>query len=294
MLSLRSLLIFKTAAETGSFTQAAKKLYITQSAVSHTIRDLEESTGMILFDRLSKRIELTADGKLLLQESIPLLTASRQLEKRLADPKRQPPVQIVSSITIAGFWLPSILQRLQKQLPDISVHVNVVRAAEALDILQSGDAELAFVEGARPNPPFTYKIFDECLLKIVCAPGYTNAARFLSLHDFCSQKLLLREPGSAIRDTLDSRLMLSGYTVTPTWQSVNSTALLKAAISGLGIAVLPENLVRDELNAGTLEELEIENLSLKNDLMAVWHKDKRLSPALNALLCCIHASKYCP
>lgn len=287
MLSLRSLLIFKTVAETGSFTQAAKKLYITQSAVSHTIKDLEVSTGLILFDRISKRIELTSDGKLLLQESIPLLTASRQLEARLSDPNKQTPFQIVSSITIAGFWLPSILQRLEKLQPDLSVQVNVVRAAEALNILRSGNAELAFVEGARPHPPFTYKHFAQCSLKVVCAPGYTNTSQPMCLSHFCNQRLLLREPGSAIRDTLDSELLLSGYHVIPAWQSVNSTALLEAAKAGLGIAVLPENLVHTELLSHTLEEVNIEGLTLKNDLMMVWHKDKHLTPAFHSLLNCI-------
>ena len=287
MLSLRSLMIFKTVAENGSFTAAAKKLYITQSAVSHTIRDLEEATGMVLFDRLSKKVQLTANGQLLLDESAALLAASRELEDRLANPKRCIPLQLVSSITIACFWLPSILQRLKTLLPEVSVRVNVVCAAEALDMLQAGKAELAFLEGVRPNPPFLYRHFASCTLKAVCSPGYVNTKEPMPLPDFCSDKLLLREPGSAIRDTLDSQLLLAGYRVTPAWQSVNSTALLEAAKAGLGIAVLPENLVQNELSLGTLEELTVKDLSLKNELMAVWHRDKHLTPAIDALFSCI-------
>lgn len=283
MLSLRSLLIFRTVTETGSFTKAAKKLYITQSAVSHTIRELEETTGMVLFDRLSKRIRLTTDGKLLLRESAALLAASEQMEKRLADPQAKAPVQVVSSITIACFWLPDILQKLKWKLPGTRFCVNVVSAAKALDVLKNGRAELAFVEGSRPQAPFIYKCFAEYSLKIVCSQDY-RSTDFISLSEFCSEKLLLREQGSAIRDTFDSQLFILGYTVSPIWQSVNSTALLEAAKAGLGIAVLPENLLKNELDSGTLKELKVEKLDLKNELLAVWHKDKSFTPALSALL----------
>lgn len=289
MLSLRSLLIFRTVAETGSFTKAAQELYITQSAVSHTIRELEEVTGMVLFDRLSRRIELTANGRMLLHESAGLLAASEQLEKRIADPQAQAPIQIVSSITIACFWLPDILGKLEKLLPGVKICVNVVSAAEALLILQKGGAELAFVEGARPQPPFSSRCFAEYSLKIVCRPGYWDTKKTMALNDFCREKLLLREPQSAIRNTLDSQLFLRGYTVSPTWQSVNSTALLEAARAGLGIAVLPEDLVNEELRSGALEEIRVESLELKNDLLVVWHRDKHLTTALKALLDCVPA-----
>lgn len=291
MLSLRSLLIFRTVAQTGSFTKAAQELYITQSAVSHTIRELEETTGMVLFDRLSRRIELTANGRMLLQESAGLLAASEQLEKRIADPKAQAPIRIVSSITIACFWLPDILKRLKMRMPEVEVSVQVLSAAEALLLLQKGEAELAFVEGSRPQPPFTSRCFAEYRLSIVCAPDYLNTTMPITTGEFCRERLLLREPASAIRNTLDSQLFLLGYTARPLWQSVNSTALLEAAKAGIGIAILPENLVREELRKGTLKEITVEGLDLKNDMLVVWHRDKHLTAALQALLSCAMAKQ---
>ena len=69
-MNLRHLLIFKTVVDTGSFTKAAKQLFITQSGVSHAIRELEQQTNAVLFDRLSKAIILTPAGKLLLEKVI--------------------------------------------------------------------------------------------------------------------------------------------------------------------------------------------------------------------------------
>lgn len=287
MLSLRHYMIFSAIAETGSFTGAARKLYITQSAVSHAIREMEDYTGTILFDRLSRQVQITAGGKHLLEEITPILTACESLDKRMGQLDSAAPIHIVSSITIAAFWLPQFLLAFRKQAPDIPVFVTVVSAAEAIRILQSGNADLAFAEGARPQGPFCCTRFADYSLKILCSPEYPAAHTIRTVSSFCAEALLLREPGSAIRDTLDSKLLLLGHTIRPAWVSVNSTTLIEAAKAGLGITVLPEVLVTKELSGETLISLDIEGLSLSNELFTIWHKDKQLSPSLRKLLACI-------
>lgn len=104
------------------------------------------------------------------------------------------------------------------------------------------------------------------------------------IEQFCAEKLLLRDKGSAIRDTLDSVLYLSGYTVYPTWTSVNSLALIEAAKAGFGITVLPDVLVQNALSNRELMPLSVDNLLLKNEMIAFWHRDKYLTAPLKALL----------
>ena len=110
-MNLRHLLIFKTVVDTGSFTKAAKQLFITQSGVSHAIRELEQQTNAVLFDRLSKAIILTPAGKLLLEKVIPILSLYYDLEKQIDVLEMSAPLKVVSSITIATFWLPKILKQ---------------------------------------------------------------------------------------------------------------------------------------------------------------------------------------
>lgn len=90
--------------------------------------------------------------------------------------------------------------------------------------------------------------------------------------------------GSAIRDVLDSALYLYGFTAHPLWTSVNSPALIEAAKAGLGITILPDILVKDALNEGSLISLETEGLSLINQLLLVTHKDKYLTEPLAELI----------
>ncbi|MCV4231648.1 LysR family transcriptional regulator [Virgibacillus sp. LDC1] len=284
MMTLRHFEIFRAVAETGNFTRAAERLYITQSAVSHAIRELEEKAETALFDRLSKSVQLTKSGRLLLEEVTPILSSCEALDARISCLEKQAPLHIVSSITIAAFWLPKILKAFQKDWPDILIHVDVVSAANAIEILRNGKADIALIEGAAPQGPFTCIPFASYPLYVVCAPDYLITHNELTLQQFCSEKLLLREKGSAIRDTLDSVLYLSGHTAQPAWTSVNSLALIEAAKAGFGITILPDVLVSEQLLQGELISLSVQDLLLRNELLAVHHRDKYLTTPLRALL----------
>ena len=121
-------------------------------------------------------------------------------------------------------------------------------------------------------------------MHILCAPGYLPVDKMLSMEEFCGERLLLREKGSAIRDTLDSTLYLAGYTAYPSWTSVNSTALIKAAEAGLGLTVLPDLLVGNELREERLLTVQAEGLELKNELLVIRHREKHMTAPLRSLL----------
>ena len=293
-MAFRHLQIFKAVCETENFTRAAKKLYITQSAVSHAIRELEEKTGTALFDRLSKNVRLTQCGDMLLQKLLPVLSAYEVLEAHMKCLEQEAPLRVVSSITIASFWLPAILKDFMKEYPDMPVRVNVVSAGNALDALRSGDVDAALIEGALPPGPFIAMPFASYRMEAVCAPEYILSRRVLTIKELCAEKLLLREKGSATRDTFDSALYLSGHTAHPVWTSVNSLALIEAAKAGLGITILPEVLVREALARGSLISLSIKDLVLENELTAVRHRDKYVTAPLATLFSCMTRRRSAP
>lgn len=299
-MTLRHLQILRAVADNRSFTKAAAQLYITQSAVSHAIRELEEMAGTALFDRTSKKVSLTACGRLLLRESLPVLASCENLERRIKELEKDTPVKLASSITIAAFWLPGIIRGLEEKHSGIQTEVEVVSASNAIKLLEKGEVDAALIEGVIPEGPYESFTFDSYSLRAVCAPGYIKDFRVeeqsgvtgrkpelrksVSPFRLCREKLLLREKGSAIRDTFDSAMLLKGCTFHPLWVSVNSLALIEAAKAGLGITVLPDILVEKELRAGGLTELEIEGISLSNEMHVIYHRDKYLTESLQELL----------
>ena len=175
MMTLRHLYIFKTVTETNNFTKAAEKLYITQSAVSHAIRELEEYAQTALFDRLSKRVQLTRSGELLLEEILPVLAACESLDKRIKGLEKQAPIHVVSSITIAIHWLPNILVGFRKQWPGVTVQVEVVSAANALETLKSKKRiwhswKALFPRVLFSTPPLTNILFWQPVLPNIHVP----------------------------------------------------------------------------------------------------------------------------
>lgn len=281
---LRHLEILEAIAETGTFTGAAKKLYITQSAVSHAVAELEKQAGTALFERLPKGVVLTRCGVSLLEESRSILTACRNLDRRIQHLEENTPVHIVSSITIASFLLPEILNQLKASFPELQVFVRVVSANAALDILQRGDADIAFWEGTVPKGSFQTILLGTYKLCAACAPDFYLPEQTVTLQQLCQYPLLLREKGSAIRDTLDNVLALSNLQAAPVWESVNSLSLIKAAEAGLGVTILPERLLSDSLLLKKLRIVRLEDAEMENQMLALFHKEKYITKPLQMLL----------
>ena len=281
---IRYLEILEAIAETGTFTSAAKKLYITQSAVSHAVAELEKQAGTALFERLPKGVAITHCGASLLEESRSILTACRNLDRRISHLEENTTVHIVSSITIASFLLPEILRDLKTSFPQIPLSVRVVSAITAIDILQRGNADIAFWEGAAPKGNFQTILLGSYNLCAACAPDFDLSVKAISPDQLCRYPLLLREQGSAIRDTLDNTLALANLRVEPVWESVNSLALMKAAEAGLGITILPEKLLSDSLLLKKLRLISLDKMKMENQMLALFHKDKYITKPFQILI----------
>ena len=281
---IRYLEILEAIAETGTFTGAAKKLYMTQSAVSHAIAELEKQAGTALFERHPKGVVLTRCGSSLLEESRSILTASRNLDRRIHHLEENTPVNIVSSITIASFLLPGILMKLKEAFPELHTSVRVASANVAIDILRRGNADIAFWEGTAPQGNFQAIFLGAYRLCAVCAPDFCLSERTITLRQLCQYPLLLREQGSAIRDTLDHVLALANVKAAPVWESVNSFALIKAAEAGLGITILPEKLLSDSLTLHKLRLIHLEGIEMENQMLALYHKEKYITRPFQKLL----------
>ncbi len=281
---IRHLEILEAIEETGTFTGAAKKLFITQSAVSHAVAELEKQSGTALFERLPKGVALTGCGLSLLEESRNILTACRNLDRRIRHLEENTPVHIVSSITIASFLLPEILSELKTSFPQVQFSVRVASANAAIDILQHGNADIAFWEGTAPKGSFHTILLGSYKLCAACAPDFNLSASTVSPGQLCRYPLLLREQGSAIRDTFDNTLALANLKADPVWESVNSLALIKAAEAGLGITILPEKLLSDSLRLKKLRLINLDKIKMENQMLALFHKDKYITKSFQLLI----------
>lgn len=277
-MNYKQCVIFREIAKTNNFTKAATNLFLTQSAVSHAIKDLEEEAGTQLFERLHRSVELTPAGELLLREIQPIIEEFESVEARLPDLEKQPPLKIASCITYAQTELPQLLQRFSVNHPEAHFNVQVFPASESIARLETGEVDLAFIEGKVQQASFQAKKIADYRLCVVAAPDF--AEEQLSLPELLQRPLLLRERGSAVREAFESFVVLQGFKPFPIWESVDSQALVSAVKAGFGLSVLPYRLVKEEILLGKLTEVKITDWQLTNDITALVRKSRYQSRIL--------------
>lgn len=277
-MNYKQCVIFREIAKTNNFTKAATNLFLTQSAVSHAIKDLEEEAGTQLFERLHRSVELTPAGELLLREIQPIIEEFESVEARLPDLEKQPPLKIASCITYAQTELPQLLRRFSVNHPEAHFNVQVFPASESIARLETGEVDLAFIEGKVQQASFQAKKIADYRLCVVAAPDF--AEEQLSLPELLQRPLLLRERGSAVREAFESFVVLQGFKPFPIWECVDSQALVSAVKAGFGLSVLPYRLVKEEILLGKLTEVKITDWQLTNDITALVRKSRYQSRIL--------------
>lgn len=282
-MNIRHLRIFQKVCEAGGITRAAEQLYMTQPAVSHVIAELEQDLGLPLFDRVGRRLCVNGAGKLFLQKADRLLKLYDELEHSGELLGRLAPLRIGSSITLANYLLPDLLCRFE-QCCDTPTRVIVDNAASVAALLRRGELDLALVEGVVAEEGLERRTLPPFQLAVVCAPQHPFAARPITVEELAGARLLLREKGSAIRDTFDSALLLHQAAAEPCWCSVNSQALLQAARQGLGVAVLPAQLIGEDLRRGLVARVEVLGLELPCACQVIHQKGKFQTEPFRLLL----------
>lgn len=282
-MSIRLLYIFKIVCECESITMAAQKLYMSQPAVTHAIQELEQKVAICLFERIGKRLYISDSGRQFYQKVCALLTMYEELEQSAKALEEYPPLRIGSSITNAYLLLPKLLASFQKMYPK-QVQVMVDNAAHIEEKLTKNEIDLAFIEGAIASSTFLRIPIFSYDLQVFCSPCHPLAnAKDITLQALSKEPWLLREKGSAIRNTLDSACLLHDRIIEPLWESVNSQVLIQAVKQGLGISVLPRVLLQEALASEQISEIHlVEPLSCVNHI--VYHKDKHIHNAMRHFL----------
>ncbi len=294
-MELRQLATFKHLAQTLSFSGTAQALSYAQSTVSAQIRNLEEELAVSLFERLGKRVALTAEGQKFLTYVDQLL--SLEAEAKLAfQPQNTVSgrLNLYAPSTLCVQRLPQILQRFREQYPDVQININTLHPDHVYEAVRSGKFDFAF----RLAPPI--QISDMVVEHLVTEPlGFyvhpshrlANAVPF-QLKDLRTESLILSEPGCYYRVALEKDAEIQGVQFGDVMAFENTEAMKQCAITGLGIAFMPEVVAASALAAGTLVKLDVQAVPQEMHTQLIYHKDKWLSPTMLAFLAVVRATSF--
>lgn len=261
-----------------NFSQAAEALNTTQPAVSLAVKELESHYGVALFERMNRRVYLTPAGEALLATAQDVLRGFQEAEETLGQ-GRPLALRVGANVSFGEAGLAQVLGRFRQEHPQVRLRALVANSDKIQSLLAENQLDVGIVDGLGVSERLRAQPLYQEDLVLAAAPG-----RFLApatVEELAALPLLLREPGSGLRSSVDRVFSQQGLAPQPLLESTSTAALAQAAKAGLGVAILPEALAQREsgLQVGTVPEVRF-----FRQFACALHRQKAPSPALEAFL----------
>lgn len=286
-MEFRQIHTFKCVATVLNFNRAARVLNYAQSTVSAHIKALEEDFGVPLFDRLGKRVVLTKAGQQLLRYADKLLAIQDETYAQVGETETTGgTLSLRVPQSIATCYLPQIIERFGRQWPHIGLDIDTCAYHSLEQELKTGITDLAFLlaDGITSRELHTEVMRVEPLV-ISAAPHHPLVAcKKVRLEDLAGQTLLMPKHDCAYRMMLEQQLRETKVRMGRIIQYNGIQGLKQCLRMGIGIALLPEITVREELDHRELVALPWSEAPFETALLMIWHKDKWISPALKGFM----------
>ena len=261
-----------------NFSQAAEALNTTQPAVSLAVKELESHYGVALFERMNRRVYLTPAGEALLATAQDVLRGFQEAEETLGQ-GRPLALRVGANVSFGEAGLAQVLGRFRQEHPQVRLRALVANSDKIQSLLAENQLDVGIVDGLGVSERLRAQPLYQEDLVLAAAPGRFPAPA--TVEELAALPLLLREPGSGLRSSVDRVFSQQGLAPQPLLESTSTAALAQAAKAGLGVAILPEALAQREsgLQVGTVPEVRF-----FRQFACALHQQKAPSPALEAFL----------
>ena len=250
--------VFKEVAEAGNITAAAQTLFISQSAVSQSIKQLEAELQTRLFARNSRGVTLTADGRMLYEYVRSAMGLLETGEEKLSQSRdlQMGHLTIGASDTVTSQFLLPYLDRFHRQYPAIHIQIISGRSHKVLGLLQSGKVDIAFA--STPQEGASLETFPCLATHSMFVAGAEYPCDFdhvYTLEEIARFPLILLERKASSRLYLEKYFLQNGLHLNPEIELGARSLLVDLAAIGFGVAGVTEEFVRRELESGRLRKL---------------------------------------
>ncbi len=285
---LRALQVFEAAARQEHFSRAADELFITQSAVSHQVRVLEEHFSEKLFIREGRRLQLTSKGKLLYQELSHIFDSLSRLNQKISGGYSQD-LRLAVYSSFAVKWLIPRLSDFRRQHPDINIRLNMITDDPEL----SDSVADMFICGQSGHSGFWHQRLHQERLIPVCSPELFDRGEQIELASLFNHPLLTVDEGPQGFDwqlwSQENRLV---FPETQQMHAFSHVLLaIEAAIAGQGIALASDFMVTKDIADGRLVSLDLPDIYTGFEFNFSCKKSRVKEPAITAFIDWIKGQK---
>jgi DNA-binding transcriptional LysR family regulator len=278
---------FKRVAETKSISRASEELLLTQPAISKQIKALEEELGVRLFDRIGKKLFLTRTGEVLYSHALKILRSVQEAKTAVNDLSKECSGELVigTSDHISLHRLPDLLKKYISAFPNVDLKLRCHRSETILDMVNKNLVDLGVV--TLPKAAFTLvskTIWEDPMALVFPTNHPLEARKVIRLKDTVKYGMILPERGSATRNTIDEAFSRKRLTPNVAMEVAYIETIKGLVKVGLGISILPEKAIEQEIRGGALVKARIQDASFSRNLGVVYLRDKFLSrPVLEFL-----------
>ena len=269
-------------AETGSFSRAADKLFITQPAISKRISTMELSLDCQLFDRLGKNVQLTQAGNALIPSYQRIMAEISEAERIISTLRTEVSghLKFGTSHHIGLHRLPPVLRRYTNRYPEVELDIQFMDSEQAAALILKGDIELALITlpDTIDKPFTTIPVWTDPMECVVAKDHALAKVKNITREQLTDHGVLIQSHSTHTRDIIDHALKLD--TDVKIIMESNYLETIKAMIqNGLGWGVLPESMIDESLH-----RLKVENVAMERHLGVLLHASRTLSSPANSLL----------
>lgn len=290
MLDLHKLHIFSVVVQEGSFSAAAVRLYITQSAVSQQMKDLEHGLGQPLFQRGWRGVTLTVHGEILARYTQEIFRLVAEAETALTDVGQLTAGKVsIGATPGAGVYLvPDWVQGFRARYPQLTVTLQTGITGQIVSDLLAHRLDVGVIEGELDGFNQTrlqYMILAEVEQMVVVGIRHPFwDVPQLTMEDLREQSFITRQPTSQSRQWLDSVFM--GHSIEPLIDAEfdNLESIKRAVVSGPYVTILPPYVVQNEVEAHLLRLVPVTGSPFMRSLKLIWDRDTPFSPVTRAFL----------
>lgn len=288
-ITLRQLEIFIAVAETAQVTKASKKLFVTQSAVSMALAELENQLGGSLFDRHGRSLLLNARGRYLLPLAKDITSQVSNIETIMSERNDtlDGSINVVASTTLGNYILPYLIGAFHRVHPNVHVNLLVYATRYAEKLVYESEVDIGFVEGPlSERGEIISRPWFEDELVVLCGPTDPLAHNevFNMEKDLKGKKWIMRERMSGTMSTIREKFGQYMEDVQVVMEVGHPEAVKRAVESGGGITCLSALCICREAENGWLKGLKVEGLDMRRQLKIIRRNDLEISDAMAEFL----------
>jgi len=285
MVNLDLYRVFYTVAKCGSLTKAAEELFISQPAVSQAIKQLEQQLGGKLFNRVSRGMELSdTGGKQMFAIVSEVIERLDKAENEFSVLKNNATgsIRISAEDNVTTYFLMKYIIEYHEMYPNVVMTFTNASTKQSIELIKSNKADIAFVDlPVHDNSVYftgqTGKIHDV----FAANKAYSHLFnRQLDITTISNYPVLMLDPSTTTRQQIDSFLSDLNIKIQPEFEVGSVDLMVKMAKRGLGIACIPREYIKDELESGELFELNVTPLFPIRANGVIVNKDRNFSFAV--------------